>query len=260
MSVLDDIVAGVRDDLVRRQAELPEAELRARLLDLPPARDPMPAFRRPGASVIAEVKRRSPSRGDLAEILDPAALATAYERGGAAAISVLTEERRFGGNLADLDAVRAAVETPVLRKDFVVESYQLLEARAHGADLVLLIVAALPGDELTQLHDQAAELGLTALVEVHDETETERAVALGARLVGVNARNLKTLDVDPATFAKLAPLLPGDTVLVAESGITGPDDVRRHVAEGADVVLVGEALVRGGDPEAAVRAMTGVTG
>jgi indole-3-glycerol phosphate synthase len=258
MSVLDDIVAGVRDDLVRRQAQVPEADLRARLLDLPPARDPMPAFRQPGASVIAEVKRRSPSKGDLADIPDPAALATAYERGGAAAISVLTEERRFGGSLADLDAVRAAVETPVLRKDFVVEPYQLLEARAHGADLVLLIVAALPGDELTALHDNARELGLTALVEVHDEPEAERAVALGAGLVGVNARNLKTLDVDPATFAKLAHLLP-DAVKVAESGITGPDDVRRHVAEGADVVLVGEALVRGGDPEGAVRAMTGVT-
>jgi indole-3-glycerol phosphate synthase len=259
MSVLDDIVAGVRDDLVRRQAQVPEADLRAQLLDVPPARDPMPAFRQPGASVIAEVKRRSPSKGDLADIPDPAGLATAYERGGAAAISVLTEERRFGGSLADLDAVRAAVETPVLRKDFVVEPYQLLEARAHGADLVLLIVAALPGDELTGLYDHARELGLTVLVEVHDEPEAERAVALGARLVGVNARNLKTLDVDPATFAKLAPLLGDDAVLVAESGIAGPDDVRRHVAEGADVVLVGEALVRGGDPEGAVRAMTGVT-
>ena len=258
MSVLDDIVAGVRVDLARRQSEVPEADLRARLLDVPPARDPMPAFRRPGSSVIAEVKRRSPSKGDLAGITDPAALAASYERGGAAAISVLTEERRFGGSLADLDAVRSAVATPVLRKDFVVESYQLLEARAHGADLVLLIVAALPGDALTRLYDHARELGLAALVEVHDEPEAERAVALEARLVGVNARNLKTLDVDPATFAKLAPLLPGDVVRVAESGITGPDDVRRHVGEGADVVLVGEALVRDGDPEAAVRAMTGV--
>jgi len=258
MSVLDDIVVGVREDLERRQAEVPEAELRSRLLDLPPARDPMPVFRQPGSSVIAEVKRRSPSKGDLADIADPAALATAYERGGAAAISVLTEQRRFGGSLADLQAVRAAVAVPVLRKDFVVEPYQLLEARAAGADLVLLIVAALPGGTLGHLYDVARELGLTALVEVHDEPEAERAVDLGATLVGVNARNLKTLDVDPATFAKLAPLLPGDVVTVAESGISGPDDVRRHVAEGADVVLVGEALVRDGDPEAAVRAMTGV--
>jgi indole-3-glycerol phosphate synthase len=259
MSVLDDIVAGVRDDLAARQAKVSEADLRARLLDTPPARDPMPAFRQPGSSVIAEVKRRSPSRGALADIPDPAALAASYERGGAAAISVLTEERRFGGSLADLDAVRAVVATPLLRKDFVVEPYQLLEARAHGADLVLLIVAALPGDELTRLHDHARELGLTALVEVHDEPEAERAAALEARLVGVNARNLKTLDVEPATFAALVGLLPDDVVKVAESGIADRDDVRRHVAEGADVVLVGEALVRDGDPEGAVRAMTGVT-
>jgi indole-3-glycerol phosphate synthase len=259
MSVLDDIVAGVREDLVRRQAETSEADLRAAVLDVPPPRDPMPTFRRSGPSVIAEVKRRSPSRGDLADIPDPAALAAAYQRGGAAAISVLTEERRFGGSLADLDAVRAAVDLPVLRKDFVVDAYQLLEARAHGADVVLLIVAALPGDLLERLHDRARELDLTPLVEVHDEPETERAVELGAALIGVNARNLKTLDVDPATFGKLAPLVPDDVVTVAESGISGPDDVARFVGEGADVVLVGEGLVRDGDPEAAVRAMTGVT-
>ncbi len=258
MSVLDDIVAGVRADLERRRVETPEAELRARLLDVAPPRDPMPDFRRAGSSVIAEVKRRSPSKGHLAEIRDPALLAAAYERGGAVAISVLTEERRFDGTLADLDAVRAAVSTPVLRKDFVVEPYQLLEARAHGADLVLLIVAALPGDSLERLHDSARELGLIPLVEVHDEPEAERAVTLGAGLVGVNARNLKTLEVDAATFGKLAPLLPDDTVLVAESGITGVDDVRRFVAEGADAVLVGEALVKDGDPEGAVHALTGV--
>jgi indole-3-glycerol phosphate synthase len=258
MSVLDDIVAGVREDLSRRQAETSDSDLRARLLDVPPALDPMPAFRAAGSSVIAEVKRRSPSRGDLAEIADPAALATAYQRGGAAAVSVLTEERRFGGSLGDLVAVRAAVSIPVLRKDFVVEPYQLLEARAAGADLVLLIVAALADDDLRALHDHARELGLTPLVEVHDEPEAERALAAGAALVGVNARNLKTLEVDPATFGKVAPLL-ADVVRVAESGIGGPDDVRRFVAEGADVVLVGEALVKDGDPEGAVRAMTGVT-
>jgi indole-3-glycerol phosphate synthase len=260
MSVLDDIVAGVRQDLSRRRAEASDADLRARILDVPPALDPLPAFSRTGSSVIAEVKRRSPSKGDLAEIPDPAALAAAYQHGGAAAVSVLTEERRFGGSLADLDAVRATVRIPVLRKDFVVDLYQLLEARAHGADLALLIVAALPGDELRSLYDRALELGLTPLVEVHDEPEAERAVELGAALVGVNARNLKTLEVDPATFGKLAPLLPDGVVTVAESGITSQDDVRRLVGEGADVVLVGEALVRDGDPEAAVRAMTGVSG
>ncbi|MFC6285640.1 indole-3-glycerol phosphate synthase TrpC [Nocardioides sp. GCM10027113] len=258
MSVLDDIVAGVRIDLARREERTPAADLRAALADVPAPRDPMPHFRAPGSSVIAEVKRRSPSKGDLAEIPDPAELAAAYARGGAAAISVLTEERRFGGSLDDLRAVRAAVDVPLLRKDFIVTSYQLLEARAAGADLVLLIVAALDTDELRRLHDEARELGMTVLVEVHDEPETERAVALGAELVGVNARNLKTLDVDPATLGRLAPLVPQDRVLVAESGIAGPADVARYVGEGARVVLVGESLVRDGDPEAAVRAMTGV--
>jgi len=258
MSVLDDIVVGVREDLARRQAQVSEADLRARLLDVPPALDPMPAFRASGSSVIAEVKRRSPSKGDLADIPDPAVLAAAYERGGAAAVSVLTEERRFGGSLDDLRAVRTAVRIPVLRKDFVVEPYQLLEARAAGADLVLLIAAALDDAALQSLHDHARELGLTALVEVHDEPEAERALAVGAQLVGVNARDLKTLEVDPATFGKVAPLLAG-VVRVAESGVGGPDDVRRFVREGADVVLVGEALVKNGDPETAVRVMTGVT-
>jgi indole-3-glycerol phosphate synthase len=209
--------------------------------------------------VIAEVKRRSPSKGDLAEIADPAALARRYAAGGAAAISVLTEERRFGGSLDDLRGVRAAVDTPLLRKDFVVEPYQVLEARAAGADLVLLIVAALDDDTLRRLHDLAGELGMATLVEVHDETEAARAVDLGAELVGVNARNLKTLDVDQDAFGRLAPLVPDDRVKVAESGIFGPVDVKRYVAEGARAVLVGEALVKDGDPEAAVRAMTGIT-
>ena len=258
MSVLDDIVAGVRDDLEQRRTATSLADLRAALADVDPPRNPMPAFRAPGSSVIAEVKRRSPSKGDLADIPDPADLAGAYARGGAAAISVLTEQRRFGGSLDDLRAVRAAVDVPLLRKDFIVEDYQLVEARAAGADLALLIVAALDDDDLRRLHDTARELGLAVLVEVHDEAETERAVALGAELIGVNARNLKTLAVDAATFGRLAPLVPADRVLVAESGITGRDDVQRHVAEGARAVLVGEALVKDGDPERAVREMTGV--
>ena len=258
MSVLDQIIVGVREDLAGREASRPLADVRAALADVDPARDPMPHFRAPGSSVIAEVKRKSPSKGELADIPDPAALATAYAAGGAAAISVLTEQRRFGGSLDDLVAVRAAVDTPVLRKDFIVTSYQLVEARAAGADLALLIVAALDDDALRQLHDEARELGLTVLVEVHDEAETERAVALGAELIGVNARNLKTLAVDPDTFGRLAPLVPEDRVLVAESGISGPDDVTRFVGQGARAVLVGEALVRDGDPTGAVRAMTGV--
>jgi indole-3-glycerol phosphate synthase len=252
MSVLDDIVAGVRDDLAVRQAALGEDQLRAQLAQLAPPRDPMPAFRAPGLSVIAEVKRRSPSKGELADIPNPAALATAYAAGGAAAISVLTEQRRFGGSLEDLRAVRAAVTTPLLRKDFIVTGYQLLEARAAGADLVLLIVAALDDALLRDLHQQAGELGLTVLTEVHDEAEVARALDLGATLVGVNARNLKTLEVHADTFARLAALLPADVVKVAESGIAGREDAARFAAQGADVVLVGEALVRNGNPQAAV--------
>jgi indole-3-glycerol phosphate synthase len=257
LSVLDDIVAGVRVDLAEREARRPVADLHAALADVGAARDPMPEFRSAGVSVIAEVKRRSPSKGALADILDPAALARAYARGGAGAISVLTEQRRFGGSLADLVAVRAAVDTPVLRKDFMVSDYQLVEARAAGADLVLLIVAALDDDQLRRLHDSAREMGLTVLVEIHDEAEAERAVAVGATLIGVNARNLKTLDVDDQVFGRLAAQLPGDAVLVAESGISGPDDVARVAEQGARVVLVGEALVKDGDPESAVRSMRG---
>lgn len=257
-TVLDGIVAGVLEDLAVREAARPLADVRAALADAPAPRDPMPHFRAAGSSVIAEVKRKSPSKGDLADIPDPAVLAAAYAAGGAAAISVLTEQRRFNGTLDDLRAVRAAVDTPLLRKDFIVTEYQLVEARAAGADLALLIVASLPGDLLDRLHDTARELGLTVLVEVHDEAETERAIELGAELIGVNARNLKTLAVDADTFGKLAPLVPSDRVLVAESGITGVADVERFVAEGARAVLVGEALVKDGAPRDAVAAMTGV--
>lgn len=260
MSVLDDIVAGVREDLAVRSAALSEAELLDRVQSLAAPRDPMPVFRSPGLSVIAEVKRRSPSKGPLADISDPAALAAAYTAGGADAISVLTEQRRFGGSLEDLRAVRAAVPTPVLCKDFVVTGYQLLEARAAGADLVLLIVAALDGSLLGELHQQARSLGLTVLTEVHDEREIERALDVGAELVGVNARNLKTLEVDRDTFGRLVTQLKDDVVMVAESGIGGPDDAARHAAEGADVVLVGEALVKDGDPRAAVAAIKAVRG
>lgn len=258
MSVLDDILTGVRADLEVRRARTSEADLRALIAGAPEALDPMPAFAAPGLSVIAEVKRRSPSKGDLAAIPDPAALAAAYASGGAAAISVLTEQRRFGGSLEDLRAVRAAVATPLLRKDFLVEEYQVLEARAAGADLVLLIVAALEDARLVDLAGLVGRLGMTALVEVHDEAEAERAVACGARLIGVNARNLKTLEVDPDTFGRIAPGLPGTVVKVAESGISGPEDAARYHAEGAQVVLVGEALVRTGDPAAAVAAMSAI--
>ena len=252
MSVLDEIIDGVRTDLAERQAAVPEDELRRAVEAVPPAIDPMPALSSPGVSVIAEVKRRSPSKGALADIPDPAALAAAYEAGGASVISVLTEQRRFGGSLDDLRAVRARVGIPVLRKDFIVTPYQLWEARAAGADLALLIVAALDQPLLESLHAEAVSLGLTPLVEVHDEAEVDRAVAAGARIIGVNARNLKTLDVDRDSFARVAPAIPDGIVTVAESGIRGPEDVAELARAGADVVLVGETLVKGGDPEAAV--------
>ncbi len=252
MGVLDDIVAGVREDLAERQARWPVAALQQQVAELGPTRDPMPAFRAPELAVIAEVKRSSPSKGALAAIPDPAALASAYAAGGAAAISVLTEARRFGGSLADLEAVRGAVDVPVLRKDFIVTDYQLWEARAAGADLALLIVASLPDPELARLHRLCGELGLTALVEVHTADETRRAVDLGAELIGVNNRDLQTLEVDIAQFERLVDLIPAGTVKVAESGLLGPADVARVAAAGADVVLVGEALVRHGDPRAAV--------
>lgn len=255
MSVLDDIVAGVREDLATRRSATPEAAVAEAAATRPAALDPMPAFAAPGLSVIAEVKRRSPSKGHLAEIPDPAALASAYAAGGADAISVLTEERRFGGSLDDLRTVRAAVPTPLLRKDFVVDGYQLLEARATGADLVLLIVAALDDARLHDLHQQAGELGLTVLTEVHDEAEVERALAVGARLVGVNARNLKTLDIHPETFSRLVPLIPPGCVTVAESGIADAADAGAYARQGADAVLVGEALVRTGDPRGGAAAM-----
>ena len=251
-TVLDDIVAGVREDLATRTAATPRAVVERRALDARPALDAEAALRMPGLALIAEVKRSSPSKGALATIADPASLAAEYEAGGATAVSVLTERRRFGGSLDDLDAVRAAVRIPVLRKDFIVADYQVLEARAHGADIVLLIVAALPQTDLVRLHGLVRELGMTPLVEVHDEDETRRAVDAGAAVVGVNARNLKTLDVDPDTFSRLAPLVPDTCVRVAESGIAGPADAARYAAEGADAVLVGEALVRGADPRHAV--------
>ena len=252
MSVLDDILVGVREDLAERQARTSLDELKDRAAAMPPARDGAAALRGPGVAVIAEVKRSSPSKGALAAIADPAALAADYEAGGASVISVLTEQRRFGGSLDDLDAVRARVEVPLLRKDFVVSSYQLWEGRAHGADVSLLIVAALEQEALISLIERSESLGMTPLVEVHDEHELERALAAGATVVGVNARDLKTLEVDRGVFARLAPHIPDGVVKVAESGVRGPHDLLAYAAAGADAVLVGEGVVTGGNPRQAV--------
>jgi indole-3-glycerol phosphate synthase len=252
VSVLDDILAGVREDLAEREQVLPLSAVKDIAGRQPPARDATAALTVPGVAVIAEVKRASPSRGPLATIADPAALAREYEAGGAAMISVLTEQRRFDGSLADLQAVRAVVDIPVLRKDFVVTPYQVWEARAHGADAVLLIVAALEQQVLVSLRERVESLGMTALVEVHDETETLRALDAGARVVGVNNRNLHTLDVDRETFGRLACLIPSGVVRVAESGVRGPHDLLACAAAGANAVLVGEGLVKADVPRQAV--------
>ncbi|MDR2254157.1 MAG: indole-3-glycerol phosphate synthase TrpC [Bifidobacteriaceae bacterium] len=253
-SVLAQIVAGVRADLDLRHSMVPLSELKDRVGRQPNARDPLPAFRDSTCvSVIAEVKRASPSKGPIADIPNPAALAQQYEAGGAAAISVLTERRRFGGSLADLACVRRAVDVPVLRKDFIVSSYQVWEARAYGADMLLLIVAALDQYALVALLERTWSLGMTALVEVHTETELQRALSAGARLIGVNARDLDTLRVKPDLFQRIAPLIPEKVVKVAESGVRGAHELAAYAHQGADAVLIGEYLASSQDPAQAVR-------
>jgi indole-3-glycerol phosphate synthase len=252
VSVLDDILEDVRSDLAERQQLTPLDKLKEAASRAPSPRDVLAALGGDDVSVIAEVKRASPSKGALAAIADPAALAADYEAGGARVISVLTEKRRFGGSLQDLAAVREVVNIPVLRKDFVVSSYQLWEARAHGADLALLIVAALSQNALVSLVERAESIGLTPLVEVHTGAELDRALEAGAKVIGVNARNLATLEVDRTIFAELAPRIPEGVIKIAESGVRGPHDLLAYAAAGADAVLVGESLVTGRDPRNAV--------
>lgn len=206
-------------------------------------------------AVISEIKRRSPSKGDLHPHLDPAALAAAYAQGGATCLSVLTDEEFFGGSADDLGSARAAVRLPVLRKDFTVCAADVCDARIMGADAVLLIVAALDDAELAELHALAGDLGIAALVETHDEAEVERALAVDARIIGVNQRDLVTFQVDTDRAVRVAATIPDDVVRVAESGIVGPDDARRLGDAGYDAVLVGESLVTAGDPAAAVAAL-----
>lgn len=242
--MLDDLVAGAVLDASERRAARPFSEVEAAALARPAALDALAALApSERVKIIAEVKRASPSRGPLAEIRDPATLAVSYETGGASAISVLTEGRRFLGTLADLEAVRNAVSVPVLRKDFIADPYQVFEARAAGADLVLLIVAALEQPVLRELFALIRQLGMTALVETHSADEVSRALDLGADLIGVNARDLSTFELDQDLFGRLADSIPSGVIRVAESAVKTAADVAHYRRSGADVVLVGEALV-----------------
>ena len=255
MSVLDSIIEGVREDLAARR--LPLAQIHQRMEQTAPALDAHTFLSREEMNVIAEVKRSSPSKGALASITDPASLAEQYQEAGASVISVLTEERRFKGSLADLVAVRARVTIPILRKDFMVDEYQFFEARAYGADVVLLIVAALSKSQLRDFYDVATELGMASLIEVHTADELERALEISPQIVGVNSRNLKTLEVNEEAFADLIPRIPPSLIRVAESGIASRADVEFAQNAGANAILVGEALVTSGDPDLAMRTLLG---
>jgi indole-3-glycerol phosphate synthase len=255
VSVLDSIIEGVREDLAKRRRSL--GELHDQMSQAVAPLDAHSVLKGDQIKVIAEVKRSSPSKGELSAIGDPAALAEQYENAGASVISVLTEERRFKGSLADLIAVRARVSIPILRKDFMVDEYQFFEARAHGADMVLLIVAALAKSQLRDFYDLATEMGMAALIEVHTADELERAMEITPRIIGVNSRNLKTLEVNSAAFAELIPQIPNEVIRVAESGISGRSDVEFAQSHGADTILVGEALVTSADPNLAMRTLLG---
>lgn len=253
-TVLDRILATTREDVARRRRARPLAE---RISDRPPHafRDALAA---PGLSIIAEHKRRSPSAGPIGTGGSVADVATAYERGGAAAMSILTEERHFAGSLADLEAARAAVRLPLIRKDFVIDAYQLVEAVHAGADAVLLIVAALDQGLLVELDEQARALGLDVLVEVHDRAELDRALALDPAILGINNRDLRDFSVDVARTLELAPAIPAATVIVSESGLDSPEALDRLREAGISAALIGETLMRAADPVAALRLLRGV--
>lgn len=255
-TVLESIVEGVREDLAERKRQTPLSKLKDQIDQINPALPAAANLLARDFSVIAEVKRSSPSKGELATISDPKALADKYAIGGAQVISVLTERRRFSGSLADLVAVRSAVDIPILRKDFMVDDYQVFEARAFGADVILLIVAALSDSQMSDLNHLALDLGMSVLVEVHDENELERALEISPKLLGVNARNLKTLDVDLATCQRLLPLIPNEMVAIAESGISSLNDVKQLAESGARGILVGETLVKSGNPSETIQEWT----
>lgn len=254
-SQLAAIIEGVLTDVADRA--IPIVQLRAKLPAAPAVRDAYAALNQSTLAIIAEVKRSSPSKGVLSAIADPAALALRYQGGGANIISVLTEARRFGGSIADLQAVRAAVTIPVLRKDFIVTEYQVIESRTLGTDLLLLIVAGLTDSQLRDFHQIGDELGMSILVEVHDESEIERALAISPRIIGVNSRNLRTLEIDTSAFARLLPMIPAGITKVAESGISERTQVAEIESLGAQAILVGETLVRADNPVLAIAALLG---
>jgi len=256
--MMDQLIAGAREGVEARRADLSQADLEARLSARREDRPFNEALTRPGLSLIAEFKRRSPSAGALApESIDLAAQVAAYERGGAAALSVLTDERHFGGSLADLRAARAACDLPIIRKDFIVDPYQLYEAAVNGADAVLLIAAALGDHDLRALYQEARAIDLDCLVEVHDAEELERALEAGAEVIGINNRNLDDMSVDIATTYELMPDVPAGKTVVAESGISGREELFELDRVGVDAVLIGGALMTAPDPEAKARELTG---
>jgi indole-3-glycerol phosphate synthase len=257
VSVLERILEHKRRELEAARSAVPPGELeaRARAVKEPPRGFRKALTRGPRPRIVAELKRRSPSRGEIRADFDPVRCAEAYAAGGAAALSVLTDTRFFGGELGFLGRVRAAVDLPLLRKDFLIDPYQIDEARVHGADAVLLIAAALGAPELAALRRRARGLGLDVLVEVHDEAELERALGVGADLIGINNRDLRTFTVDLGVTEKLASRTPEGVVVVAESGIFKPEDVERLEVAGADACLVGESLMREADPGLALRVL-----
>ena len=256
MSRLEELVGAAREGVERRRSAVPISDLHEQVGTSGGARPFSEALVRPGLSLIAEFKRRSPSAGDLGGAAGVAEVVEGYERGGAAALSILTDERHFGGSLDDLRAARAASGLPILRKDFVVDPYQLAEARVNGADAVLLIVAALNDSTLRSLQDEARALDLDCLVEVHDEPELERALVIDAEVIGINNRDLRDLTVDVQRTRELITDVPAGKTVVAESGYDSPEQLDELERIGVDAVLIGEALMRSGDPEAAVRELT----
>jgi indole-3-glycerol phosphate synthase len=255
MGKLEELVAAARTGAAQRQQEVPLTALEEQLGERSGQRPFNEALVRPGLSLIAEFKRRSPSAGEIRAGAEVGDIVRAYEDGGAAAISVLTEEESFGGSLADLQAARAATDLPILRKDFLVEPYQLYEAAAAGADAVLLIVAALDPEELEHLHAEARAIDLDCLVEVHDEEELASALEVGAEVLGINNRNLDDFTVDLATTFELMPDVPAGKTVVSESGIAGPEQLEELALVGVDAILVGEWLMRATDPAGAISAL-----